>query len=211
GEINDGSGAGVDHAEAAVLKADPANLEGVTVPVHPVGGVELVVGEGQIVEDLRAEEEWELVDSSLAEDSKTCLDVRDVGGEGVRLRLDRGHALLEVLVGEGRGADGAAKVDKDVREFDGGRTAARQSCLVLGVEFDCRSEGGSHVEVMVGQGGDDGLAVAGGQDPGLEGVEEETERSGQLVELGDVLSERAGERAFSTIIGSATVGPIGNR
>jgi len=39
---------------------------------------------------------------------------------------------------------------------------------------------------MVGQGGDDGLAVAGGQDPGLEGIEEETERSGQLVELGDV-------------------------
>ncbi|EJK52080.1 hypothetical protein THAOC_28687, partial [Thalassiosira oceanica] len=93
--VNDGAGAGVDHAEAAVLKADPANLEGGAVPVHPVGGVELVVGEGQIVEDLRAEEEWELVDGALVEDSKACLDVRDVGGEGIRLRLDRGHALLE--------------------------------------------------------------------------------------------------------------------
>ncbi|EJK57817.1 hypothetical protein THAOC_22105, partial [Thalassiosira oceanica] len=45
GEVNDGSGAGVDHAEAAVLKADPANLEGVC-PVSQSDSSDLRAGSG---------------------------------------------------------------------------------------------------------------------------------------------------------------------
>ena len=80
--------------------------------------------------------------------------------------------MLEVVVGEGLGSDGAAEVDEAVLEFDGGGGAARQLCLVLRVEFDGRFERGCDFKVVVGEGGDDGLAVAGREDAGFVGVEE---------------------------------------